>query len=205
VIPFNRIANPAPAVWNVVKTLVIVALFNAVFVWAIPAAIVSLQRESGDFDALFFPPQLEIGRGVLVAASLVVFWASMMLAIRGGGTPVPFDAPRRLVVGGPYAWLRTPMVTGTVMQGVGLTLMAGSIVVIVYFVTFALLWNTFVRPTEEDRMQSQFGRDFELYRRSVRCWLPMRTPWRRPEGETGPITLDETPDPNRRRRSKSRY
>lgn len=202
--PLYRSANPAPAPWNVVKTLVIVAVFDAVFVWAIPAAIVSFQRESGDFDALFFPPQVLAGKIVLVAASVVVLWAAMMLAIKGGGTPLSLDAPRRMVVGGPYAWLRTPMVTGTFMQGVGIGVMTGSIVVIVLFLGFAFCWNTLVRPHEENQLQHLFGREFEAYRRNVRCWLPMRWAWTPPEGEVGPITLDETPDPNRRRRRKGR-
>lgn len=199
-----RVAKPAPVVWNVVKTLVVTVLFGAVFAWAIPTAIVLLQRESGDFDALFFPQQEEAGLIVFILASLIVLWAALMLAIKGGGTPLSFDAPRRLVVGGPYAWLRTPMVTGTILQGVGMGLIHGSIIVVVFYVIFAVLWNSFVRPTEEDQMQSLFGREFELYRRSVRCWLPMRGPWRRPIGDVPPITLDETPDPNRRRRRKGR-
>jgi len=201
VIPLYRPAKLAPAPWNVFKTLVVVAIFDAIAVWAIPAGIVAFQRDSGDFDALFFVQQPLPGRIVLVAASLVVLWGALTLSIKGAGTPVPFDAPRRLVVGGPYAWLRTPMVTGTVLQGVGICLMTGSIVVIVYFVTFALLWNTFVRPTEEDRLQSLFGRDFELYRRSVRCWLPMRAPFRPPEGAYAPISVNDG-SLNRRRKKR---
>ena len=81
---------------------------------------------------------------------------------------LPFDAPRRLVIGGPYAWLRTPMVTGTIGQGLGIGLMTGSIVVIVFFVIFALLWNTFVRPTEEDQMQQGA---FRLPRKKLQATL----------------------------------
>ena len=199
-----RMAKPAPAAWNVVKTLAVTVLFSAIFAWALPTGIVSLQRESGDFDALFFPQQVPAGRIVFVLASLLVLWAALTLAIKGGGTPLSFDAPRKMVYGGPYAWLRTPMVTGTILQGVGMGLMDGTILVIAFYVVFAVLWNSFVRPTEEDQMQSWFGRQFELYRRSVRCWLPMRAPWRPPVGDIPPIGLADTPDPNRQRRRKGR-
>ena len=198
-----RLANPAPAVWNVLKTLVIVAVFSGVLAWMVPTAIVNLQRESGDFDALFFPQQVQAGRIVFAAASLLVLWAGLVLAIKGGGTPLSFDAPRRLVIGGPYAWLRTPMVTGTLLQCVGFGLMKGSIVVIVLGFGFALLWNTLVRPHEENQLQHLFGRSFEAYRRNVRCWLPMRWPWTPPD-DVPPITLEDTPDPARRRRRKGR-
>lgn len=203
--PLYRFARPAPAIWNVVKTLFAMVLFYGVVVLAIPTLIVNLQRENGDFDALFFPEQVLFGEIVFILASLLVLWAGLTLAIKGAGTPFSFDAPRRLVINGPYAWLRTPMVTGTIFQGVGVGIMTGSIVVIVYFVVFALLWNSFVRPTEEDQMQSWWGRDFELYRRSVRCWLPMRRPWGGPAGDVPPIGISETPDPNiRYRRRKGR-
>jgi protein-S-isoprenylcysteine O-methyltransferase Ste14 len=199
-----RLARPAPAAWNLLKTLGMIVVFMMVCVWAIPKGIVSLQRESGQFDALFFPPQESLGLAVFAVATVLVLWAGLTLAVTGGGTPVSFDAPRRLVISGPYAWLRTPMVTGAFLQGMGLGLMEGSIVVILLFAVFALLWNSFVRPSEENHMQSIFGRDFELYRRSVRCWLPMRSAWRGPVGDVPPITLAETPDPGRRRRKGHR-
>ena len=202
-IPLYRSANPAPVLWNVVKTLVVVAVFNAVVVWAIPTLVVSYQRESGDFDALFFPRQVVAGTIVLVLASAMVLSAAMMLALKGGGTPLSFDAPRRLVIRGPYGWLRAPMVTGTLMQGVGVGIMTGSIVVIVIFFVFALCWNTLVRPHEENQLQHLFGREFEAYRRNVRCWLPLRWAWTPPD-DAPPITLDDTPDPNRQRRRKGR-
>ena len=195
---FYRVANPAPAAWNVLKSLVVVAIFGGLVVWAVPTLIVNLQRESGDFDALFFPQQVAAGRTVLAAATLLVVWAALQLAIKGGGTPLRFDAPRRMVIDGPYAWLRTPMVTGTLLQGIGMGLITGSIVVIALFFLFALLWNTLIRPDEEDQLQHLFGREFEAYRRNVRCWLPMRAAWVPPD-EAPPISLQDTPDPSRRR------
>ena len=201
-----RVANPAPAVWNVLKTVVVVALFSGIFAWVLPTVVVRLQRESGDFDALFFPQQILIGRVVFAIATVIVVWSALTLAIKGGGTPLSFDAPRRMVITGPYAWMRTPMVSGTVFQGIGFGLMSGSIVVVVLFLIFALCWNTLIRPHEEDQLQHLFGRAFEAYRRNVRCWLPLRTPWK-PLDEFGPIRIEDPPDTGetrRRRRTRRR-
>lgn len=194
-----RLARPAPAIWNVIKTLVVIAIFDAVVVVGIPKLILMLQYADTGLD-IFFPPQLELGEGILVAGTLLVLWAGMVLAISGQGTPLSFDAPRRLVIGGPYAWLRTPMVTGTLAQLIGVGVMSGSVLVLVLFPVVALLWNAFVRPTEEDVLQHLFGRNFELYRRSVRAWLPMGSPWKRPP-EVGPFGLSDIPEvvPPRRR------
>ena len=43
-----------------------------------------------------------------------------MLAVRGRGTPVPFDCPPRLVIAGPYAYIRNPMaVSALAGQNIG--------------------------------------------------------------------------------------
>lgn len=52
--------------------------------------------------------------GIIVAvigASLVA-WCVIVFAFIGRGTPVPFDPPRRLVVRGPYRFVRNPMAIG---------------------------------------------------------------------------------------------
>ena len=79
-IPLYRSANPAPVLWNVVKTLVVVVVFNAVVVWAIPTLVVNYQRESGDFDALFFPgghgPMWDLAADEGVAKLTSAFWSA---------------------------------------------------------------------------------------------------------------------------------
>jgi protein-S-isoprenylcysteine O-methyltransferase Ste14 len=197
-----RLANPAPAIWNVIKTLVAIAIFDAIVVAGIPKLILMLQSADTGLD-FFFPPQVEIGEGIIIAGTLLVLWAGMTLAIRGQGTPLFFDAPRRLVIGGPYAWLRTPMVTGTLLQLIGVGVMTGSVLVLALFPVVALIWTSLVRPAEEDVLQHLFGRNFELYRRSVRAWLPMWSPWK-PPPEFGPFALSDIPDSvlQRRRRRK---
>ena len=173
--PIYRSARPAPAFWNVIKTVPAIALFSFVLLQIVPKLIVRAQI-SGEFDVLVFPAQREIGLFLSWAGAAVVLWSALMLAIKGGGTPFPFDAPRRLVVDGPYAWFRNPMVTGMVAQGIGIGIAVGSGLVMLFFAFLALLWELLVRREDEDELQRTFGREFELYRRSVRCWLPMRAP-----------------------------
>ena len=187
-----RLATPAPAIWNVLKTPVLIALFDAIVVWGVPTLILLVQHADTGLDP-FFPPQIEVGEAILAVSTVLVVWAGLMLAIKGGGTPLSLDAPRRLVITGPYAWFRTPMVTGTLGQVIGVGLIGGSVIVVLLVPVIAVLWNTIIRPTEEDVMQHLFGRGFELYRRSVRCWLPMRSPWK-PPPEFGPFALSGLPE-----------
>lgn len=78
-----RLANPAPIAWNLLKTLIAVALFDAVVVWGIPMLLVRIQHSGVGLD-LFFPPQNAIGEVILTASTVMVLWAAWMLAAKGG-------------------------------------------------------------------------------------------------------------------------
>ena len=197
-VPVYRPARPAPAFWNILKTIPALLVTGLLVVGLIPRFIASWQL-GGEFDALIFPGHHPLGIAFGAGGTLLVAWSGLTLAITGNGTPMPFDAPRRLVMVGPYSWFRNPMVTGTVAQGVGAGVYLGSGLVIICFLLCALLWDVLVRHDDEDRLQKSFGREFEAYRRNVRCWLPMRRSWA-PPPRTGPISLDELPDPPRPRR-----
>ncbi|HEY4320425.1 MAG TPA: methyltransferase [Gemmatimonadales bacterium] len=186
---FYHIARPTNPVWNLARTLVFVAIWSAVVVWGLPLGIVQVEHNA-NFDVPGFQELPVIGLALVIAGSLLVFWAAVTMALAGYGTPATFAAPRRLVVTGPYAWFRNPMVVGTLVQGVGLGALYGSLPVLLLFAGGALLWNLLRRRDDEDELQRVFGREFELYRRSVRCWLPMRKRWSPPPG-TSPISYAE--------------
>jgi protein-S-isoprenylcysteine O-methyltransferase Ste14 len=196
-VPMYRTAAPASAPWNLAKTMVMVSLWTVAVVWALPRTIASLERD-GDFDIPGFQELPTVGAAVLAAGTLLVVWAAVTMAWQGRGTPLTFDAPRRLVVSGPYAWMRNPMVVGSLVQGLGLGALYGSLPIIGLFAAGALVWHLARRCDDEDELQRVFGREFELYRRSVRCWLPLRKRWSRPPG-TGPIAYNELNSGGRRR------
>jgi protein-S-isoprenylcysteine O-methyltransferase Ste14 len=179
--------------------LPVLGIFWIVTLGLAPILILRLQQAAG-LDDLFFTIQTGLGLGVLAAGTALVLWSVLTFAIAGEGTPISFDAPRRLVISGPYAWLRNPMVLGFIVQGVGVGLMSGSFPVMLFYLLMGLWWNFLVRPRDEDQLQKVFGRDLELYRRHVPCWLPLRRRWS-PPPLTRPISLDELPE---RRHSRKR-
>lgn len=113
---------------------------------------------------------------VFIAAGALGLWSGWTLAVVGRGTPLPLDPARRLVVAGPYLYVRNPMALSGVMQGVGVGLWCGSWLVIAYAVNGALLWHAVVRPQEEYELSERFGDDYAAYRRVRKCWLPRFTP-----------------------------
>ena len=70
-------------------------------------------------------------------ASALGLASAAAIATQGDGTPLPIDAPRRLVVSGPYAWVRNPMAVAGIAQGFGVALWHGSWVVAFYVIAGA--------------------------------------------------------------------
>src|SRR3989449_4919136 len=49
---------------------------------------------------------------VIVAGAALAIASILTFAFIGKGTPAPFDPPRKLVIAGPYRWVRNPMYIG---------------------------------------------------------------------------------------------
>jgi protein-S-isoprenylcysteine O-methyltransferase Ste14 len=98
-------------------------------------------------------------------------------AVRGGGTPLPYDPPQRLVTTGPYAYLRNPMQAGLawgyLVLAVGLrepALVGGTVVVVTYGVLVAM--------HEDGDLRERFGEGWVRYSAGVRTWVPRWRAWR---------------------------
>jgi protein-S-isoprenylcysteine O-methyltransferase Ste14 len=166
-----RRAAPGPPGRHVAATLIQIVLFWSFFLLVVPFAIRTLEREQRW-------PTLEIAGQRPLAATLFLLFSAlgvtsgMTMAVRGAGTPLPFDAPNRLVVLGPYAYIRNPMVVAGLGQGFAVALWLGSASVLAYVLLGALLWNYLVRPAEERDLHQAFGDEYASYCRHVRCWIP---------------------------------
>jgi protein-S-isoprenylcysteine O-methyltransferase Ste14 len=65
------------------------------------------------------------------------------------------------------------MAVAGLAQGACVGIGLGSYITLIYVSAGMVLWNKIVRPMEEADLSERFGDDFEQYRRSVRCWLPV--------------------------------
>lgn len=179
----------ARVAWPVLTALLQGAASWLVLLYYLPRAIVRWQQAE-ELHHLGIEPLVLPGLAIFAAASVLNLWSRLTLAVRGGGPAILFTPPARLVVTGPYAWLRNPVAATTIAQGVGVFLYTGSALVIGYLVLLALAWHLLIRPGSEHELQRRFGREYEFYRRSVRCWLPMRRRFQ-PRGALPPIDSSE--------------
>lgn len=109
----------------------------------------------------------------LVGAAIVV-WCVVSFALAGRGTPAPFDPPRRLVVSGPYRFVRNPMYIGAGLALLGASLFYGSAALLGFTAFFALVTHIFVILYEEPVLSRMFGPAYDAYRARARRWLPGR-------------------------------
>lgn len=155
------------------RTLAQLSLFWGTFLVVLPALIVSVEHRWGLAVAVL--PGIRIAGGVVLAgASGLGIWSALTMATRGSGTPLPSAMPRRLVVTGPYRYVRNPMAVAGIAQGVAVGMLLGSWLVVLYALSGSLVWNMLIRPHEEADLRSRFGSEYDDYHAQVRCWMPGR-------------------------------
>ena len=120
--------------------------------------------------AIQAPQILGIAIGSFGAA--IALWCVFTFVWIGKGTPAPFDPPRRLVVRGPYRFVRNPMYIGAVLALAGAALFFHSLPLLIYGATFLLASHLFVVTYEEPTLRRTFGQEYEAYCRRVRRWWP---------------------------------
>ncbi len=174
--PFRK-ARPATPLYNTGKTALQIVILWSVLLLVLPRLIVDLETRSG-FGQLAFPAQEEMGIILFLLCSAVGLWSGVTIARHGGGTPLPLDSTTRLVIGGPYAYLRNPMAIAGLGQGVAVAIALGSPFVLIYVALGSFLWQYIARPLEEDDLLRHFGQHYECYRKDVRCWVPRRHRYR---------------------------
>lgn len=143
----------------------------SVFLMIVPGAMVLAERWLG-WNAAGSPTAAQLAAGALlfVAGGSLGIWAGRTMAGLGEGTPLPSACAQRLVVAGPYRFIRNPMALGGIVQGMGVGIAAGSALVVVYAILGAVYWEVLARSLEEEDLHRRFGESFDAYRRAVPCW-----------------------------------
>ncbi|EKK04385.1 protein-S-isoprenylcysteine O-methyltransferase [Rhodopirellula baltica SH28] len=165
-----RIASMSPQV-ALAMTLAQTVIFWGTFLWVLPMGIVELQQRLG-WQVFQHPLQTTLSIGLFLVASSLGLWSGITMAICGDGTPLPTATAPRLVIAGPYRYVRNPMALAGIAQGLAVGWFLGSIPVIVYSLCGAVVWHVFVRPVEECDLQLRFGEDYHRYQKHVRLWIP---------------------------------
>ena len=122
-------------------------------------------------------PRLSGFPGVAGAALAVAGWVVLLqcareFAVRGRGTPAPYDPPRQLVVSGLYRYVRNPMYVAVVGSIIGQAAVYRSRGILWYAAIVSIGFHLRVVIYEEPRLRELFGRTFIDYCARVPRWIP---------------------------------
>ena len=111
-----------------------------------------------------------VGGALVVLGGGLALWCVLTFALAGRGTPAPFDPPRRLVVRGPYRYVRNPMYLGAGLALTGAALFYQAAALLGYAALFMVATHLFVVGYEEPTLRGKFGAEYEEYLRRVGRW-----------------------------------
>ena len=124
---------------------------------------------------------LVLGLGVVPLLSGAGLFAACLGRFfrQGDGTLAPWDPPARLVVEGPYAYVRHPMISGVVLLLVAEAMLLRSGAHAVWALTFAGANAVYLPLLEEPGLRRRFGAAYDEYASHVPRLLPRVTPWKK--------------------------
>jgi len=110
----------------------------------------------------------------LIAAGIALYLACAFwgFALRGKGTPLPADPPKKLVVDGPYSVVRNPMYWSVACVILGEAAVFRSVALLDLAVVLLVVASLFVLIFEEPVLRRKFGEEYKEYCRRVPRWLP---------------------------------
>lgn len=170
-----RPAKAASGASHVRRSLTQLVIFWSAFFLVVPAIVVWVEGRLGlsapFLDAAALTP---IAVVVFATGSALGLWSCLTMAVVGEGTPLPADTASKLVIRGPYSFVRNPMAVAGAAQTAAVGLLVGSWIVILLAFVGCLAWDLVIRPVEEADLADRFGDDYEAYCDDVSCWLPSR-------------------------------
>jgi protein-S-isoprenylcysteine O-methyltransferase Ste14 len=148
-----------------------VVLFAGLIVAFLPALILTL---AGSAPRLVHLPWL-LAQAAIVTAILGLT-AVQELAERGGGTPFPYDPPKRLVESGVYAYIRNPMQLTTTLLFLILAAAMSNVWLALIGVMSAVYAAGLAAWDEGADLTERFGAAAGQYMTRVRSWIPSWRP-----------------------------
>jgi protein-S-isoprenylcysteine O-methyltransferase Ste14 len=116
-----------------------------------------------------------LGTGLVGSGVALAFAAAHALVTRGKGTPFPLDPTCRLVVDGPYKYLRNPQAVAATLIVAGEVLVLRSRRLWLLLPLTVLYLEGLAAPMERSEMVARFGRPYLVYRQRVPAWFPWRS------------------------------
>ena len=97
-----------------------------------------------------------------------------LFSSKGRGTLAPWNSTRKLVVEGPYKYIRNPMIAGIICILLGEALYLNTMVILIWTMLFFIINSLYFEFIEEPKLERRFGDDYVEYKNKVARWIPKR-------------------------------
>ena len=153
-----------------IRAIAYASLFIGILLIYVPARLLSW---TGIARAPAVGAPQVTGMIISTLGAFLALWCIFTFVWVGKGTPAPFDPPRKLVIHGPYRFVRNPMYLGAELVLAGAGLFYESLFLLGYAGVFLLVSHLFVISFEEPTLRTTFGTEYEIYCRKVKRWWPI--------------------------------
>ena len=151
------------------RALTYATLFVAFFLVVLPRRVLSVSGYKWGGA----PAWAELcGFALVISGFALVAWCLVTFAFVGKGTAAPFDPPRKLVVVGPYRFVRNPIYIGAVLAMLGAALVLWTGWLVLYALVVLVATHLLVILYEEPHLRGVFGQPYDDYLRTVHRWIP---------------------------------
>jgi protein-S-isoprenylcysteine O-methyltransferase Ste14 len=138
---------------------------------AVPAMCKLLENLFG-FVIIIPSPYNWLGIVMLAPGLFLLIWTFWAFAVIGKGTPVPYEASQNLITGGPYRYVRNPMVTATHFIMLGTAIILSSYILLILTILSVFSNHQYTVEVEEKEMEFRFGQEYLEYKARVSRWIP---------------------------------
>lgn len=154
--------------WKIARSFILPVIVLIFVPWSIHAWVEPLS-----FMHLFTTLS---GLVFLVIGLSFLAWTNVLFIVFGEGTLAPWDKTKKLVVLGPYRYVRNPMILAVITSLLGETILFGSFYLLGWALLFWFINHLYFSYLEESELTARFGEAYTRYKAVVPRWIPLIKP-----------------------------
>ena len=114
-----------------------------------------------------------LGLILIVIGLIFMTWSNVLFISFAEGTMSELDAPKKMVVLGPYRFVRNPIAIATITALWGEAVLFGSNYLFLWSIIYWVSIHLFLVYKEEPELEDKFGKSYVKYKESVPRWVPL--------------------------------
>ena len=115
-------------------------------------------------------PYTYLGLILILFGIVLNMWTTRLLKAKSKTIDF-YETANRLVTDGPFRISRNPIYLSGVILSLGIAILLGSLITFVFPIVLLLILDRLYVPSEEERLETRFGKEYLAYKHRVRRWI----------------------------------